>query len=210
MTLLTLVAVALCLWRIGVVAWRARGWRWRCGDWGVRGGCEQDERREDADVQQRPSVYADYAGCPPVPPGLVRACLGRLEEQLARGVLRNPHSERVEAGGGTSSTLSSSSSIVDALRVETLRYCRASSREYVFVLTSGATAGCRIVGEVFGVDEFAYLVDNHTSVVGVSGVAGRSRAVAVADLFEVEGGVVEEREGGVQPKGPSEARQVNN
>ena len=205
MTLFTLVAVAvavaLCLWRIGVVAWRARGWRERCGDWGVRGGCEQDERREDADVQQRPSVYADYAGCPPVPPGLVRACLGRLEEQLARGVLRNPHSERVEAGGGTSSlssssTLSSSSSIVDALRVETLRYCRASSREYVCVLTSGATAGCRIVGEVFGVDEFAYLVDNHTSVVGVSGVAGRSRAVAVADLFEVEAeaeaGVVEE------------------
>lgn len=147
-------------------------------------------------------VYADYAGCPPASTRLLRACMKDLEVRMARdGVLRNPHSERGSSFAGCTKIVEgrkpSGTASLDELRERTLRYCGATSKEYVCVITSGATAGCRLVGEAYfggdrgqagrhddGDDEFAFLVDNHTSVVGMQGVSGvHARSVEAADLF---------------------------
>ena len=162
--------------------------------------------------RRRDVIYADYAGCPPVSPSLLRACLDDLEVRIARdGVPRNPHSER---GNGVSSCSRgapvsrqrSGAACLDALREKTLQACGASGKDYICVITSGATAGCKLVGEAYfhegkggicrddladsahGVqderNEFAYLVDNHTSVVGIQGIGGmRVRSIEVADLL---------------------------
>jgi molybdenum cofactor sulfurtransferase len=162
---------------------------------------------------QRQVVYADYAGCPPASPRLLRACVNDLEVRISStGVLRNPHSERGGSVAGCSKVRGrqpSGTASLDDLRDKTLLYCGTSSEEYICVITSGATAGCRLVGEAYfggdrgrrlakhdgatgpsgrGVDrnddEFAFLVDNHTSVVGIQGVCGvQARSVEVGDLF---------------------------
>lgn len=173
-------------------------------------------RRWGRRTEQRRVVYADYAGCPPASPRLLRACLKDLEVRMTRdGVVRNPHSERRGSVAGCSESVQgqpSGTASLDDLRERTLRYCGASREEYVCVITSGATAGCRLVGEAYfgghrgrqqggqdgatgpsrrGVDrdddEFAFLVDNHTSVVGIQGIADvQARSVEVADLFRGE------------------------
>jgi molybdenum cofactor sulfurtransferase len=126
-------------------------------------------------------VYADYSGCPPVEASLLRACYGDLEARLKCGGMRNPHSERGQAGGCLAGGGGrESSQCLDALREATLGYCRAGD-DYVCIITSGATAGCALVGSNFpwgSRREFLYLVDNHTSVLGIQAfVSGGCRTV---------------------------------
>lgn len=192
---LTHIGAACMLWGsliMLIVCWRLRGRSkralvprlWCTSGPGQNAGRRVRPASDSREAMGRPGVYADYGGCPPVSPVLLRACLDDLEVKLARGVLRNPHSI------GPTTTCSQGAthiSSIDALRERTLQYCKASCREYVCVLTSGATAGCKLVGEAYRPREFAFLVDNHTSVVGISGVCGvKSRSIDVANLFEGE------------------------
>lgn len=116
-------------------------------------------------------VYADYAGCPPCPKKLLQDCFRDLSQDTGRYC--NPHSDSLSPakGNGTSRDM------MEALRQETLRYCNASD-EYECIITHGATSAIQLVADCFpwGDDgEFHYLLDNHTSVVGIQGSMPASR-----------------------------------
>ena len=82
-------------------------------------------------------MYADYAGAPPYAASQLDAALLELRSALHA----NPHSA---AGWG-----GAAAGAADALRAATLAACRAPRGEYECVLTSGATAALRLVGDAF-------------------------------------------------------------
>ena len=91
----------------------------------------------------RGRVYADYAGAPPYPASLLAA----VTAALASGLHGNPHSEagwgEAPPGGGSGTAAAA------AARQATLAACCARADEYECILTSGATAALKLVGEAF-------------------------------------------------------------
>ena len=112
-------------------------------------------------------VYVDYAGAPPYSTTLVReaykALLPSEDDDSDAIPLGNPHSE---AGWGNKST----STAIAQLRSCTLQFLNADSDLYDCILTSGTTAALKLIGESFPwspESSFCYLIDNHTSVLGI-------------------------------------------
>lgn len=85
----------------------------------------------------------------------------------------NPHSDLVE-------TPTIGANKLRELRKRTLEMCSTDEGDYMCILTQGTTSGCSMLanlypwGETGGV--FAYLLDNHTSVIGMRGVAAKEGA----------------------------------
>lgn len=82
------------------------------------------------------------------------------------------------------------------LRQHTLASCNVSGREYVCVLTSGATAALKLAGELVPwsqgghqPNKFAWLVDNHNSVLGIREIVRKNGgALATALIGKDENG----------------------
>eukprot|EP00890_Picochlorum_soloecismus_P002322 jgi/Picsp_1/3090/NSC_05931-R1_molybdenum cofactor sulfurase len=105
-------------------------------------------------------TYADYAGCPPYPESVIQ----KYSEDLISNFYTNPHSDLAETPNiGTNK--------IQELRKMTLEMCSTDQGDYMCILTQGTTSGCSMLanlypwGETGGV--FAYLLDNHTSVLGI-------------------------------------------
>ncbi|KAJ3181590.1 hypothetical protein HDU85_003532 [Gaertneriomyces sp. JEL0708] len=141
------------------------------------------EQLRDAEYPQlRSQVYLDHAGATPYPASIVQKHTANL---LSGTLFGNPHSS-----GSPSSTATSER--ISAVRGKVLRYFNADPEQYAVVFTSGATAAARIVGD--GIDwgtenrkdEFWYLRESHTSVVGIRGIVeergGRSKAVTAEGI----------------------------
>ena len=143
----------------------------------VKGGRDAVKEEEDG-------VYADYAGCPPVDTGLLDACFDELRTHV-KGY-RNPHSMEY----GVEHEEGRSVRAIRELRRRTLAYCKARDDEYACIITHGATSACKLVADGFPWNDrnaFWYLMDNHTSVVGMKGCAeakgASTRAVLVEDVL---------------------------
>ena len=130
-------------------------------------------------------VYLDHAG----------ATLASSEQLDAmhnlwkRSLFGNPHS--VTAGTpsnlidthhsalpGTREHVSSKEAL-NAVRERVLEHFHVTSDEYCVIFTSGATAALKLVGECFpwsGESEFCYLMENHTSVLGIREYAAKCGA----------------------------------
>eukprot|EP00094_Tigriopus_californicus_P009744 TCALIF_09393-PA protein Name:"Similar to mal3 Molybdenum cofactor sulfurase 3 (Aedes aegypti)" AED:0.06 eAED:0.06 QI:0/0/0/1/1/1/2/0/656 len=104
----------------------------------------------------RGTTYLDQAGA-----GLY--CHSQIEnvsKELQTSLFANPHSDF------------RSKEAIDAVRTEVLDYFHTNNENYKLVFTSGATAGLKIIGHCFSFKPghrncFAYLTDNHTSVIGM-------------------------------------------
>ncbi|KAJ1558299.1 hypothetical protein HK096_002435 [Nowakowskiella sp. JEL0078] len=108
--------------------------------------------------QLKNQIYLDNAGAIPVPQPLLHAFVNDTAEQL----LGNPHS------------LGSPSSSFAALRVAQTRatileYFNTSSDKYSVVFTQNATNALKIIADIgsWKTDNFWYLRECHTSVVGI-------------------------------------------
>ncbi|KFM23986.1 Molybdenum cofactor sulfurase [Auxenochlorella protothecoides] len=121
----------------------------------------------------RDVVYADYGGCPP----LSSVALQLSTQALAAELTGNPHSAGSWGPGQPD--------WADALRRRTLEACGVGPGQYTCILTSGATAALKLVGETFPWHQdsslFCHLTDNHNSVLGVRELAreGGARVVPV-------------------------------
>lgn len=127
--------------------------------------------------RKKSHLYADYAGCPPCPPELLQEYFEDISQGIGR--YRNPHSSAPFQDEIHSNT-HTSHAMIQSLRKATLQHCNASADEYVCIITHGATSACHLVAECFpwGDDgEFHYLLDNHTSVVGIQGGIGTDKGV---------------------------------
>lgn len=85
----------------------------------------------------------------------------------------NPHSDN--QGNGASSKK------IEELRLKTLDFCQANESEYSCIITHGATSACKLVADCFPWTHgsiFAYLSDNHTSVLGMKKKAEQMGAVS--------------------------------
>lgn len=104
----------------------------------------------------RGTIYLDQAGS-----GLY--CHSQIEnvsKELQTNLFVNPHTD------------SKSQEAIDNVRSEVLEYFHTNDKLYRVIFTSGATGALKIVGECFPFKSrerncFAYLQDNHTSVVGL-------------------------------------------
>ncbi len=127
-----------------------------------------DECAQLADV-----CYLDAAAAPPFHSGLFRA----VADDLSNKLLSNPHSKSPSA----ISTADQISSI--RLRVMHELFGIQDTHNWHLVFTSGATASLKLVGESFdwaalassakGRAGFAYLLESHTSAVGIRDLAAR-------------------------------------
>ncbi|KAL6772231.1 hypothetical protein ACKKBG_A29450 [Auxenochlorella protothecoides x Auxenochlorella symbiontica] len=119
----------------------------------------------------RDVVYADYGGCPP----LSTVALQLSTQALAAKLTGNPHSAGSWGPG--------QQDWAGALRRRTLEACGVGPGQYTCILTSGATAALKLVGETFpwhrGGSLFCHLTDNHNSVLGVRELARESGARVV-------------------------------
>lgn len=121
--------------------------------------------RELSRVEHAGLSYLDYTGAALYPESLVRADAFRLSGAL----LGNPHSEH-----GPSRAAGAD---VEEARRAILSFLHADPAEYAAVLTTNATAACRLVAESFPFSDSSRLVltaDNHNSVNGIREYA-RSR-----------------------------------
>ncbi len=119
-------------------------------------------------------VYLDYAGMVPA----FKHVLSAVADVLSSHSLGNPHS-----GGHASQR---AQSVLSEGRACILEFFHASPFEYHVVFTAGATASIKLVGDTFpwsSQSTFAYTLENHTSVLGLRGLAVAAGASAhVVDL----------------------------
>uniref|UniRef100_H2ZFV5 Aminotransferase class V domain-containing protein n=1 Tax=Ciona savignyi TaxID=51511 RepID=H2ZFV5_CIOSA len=103
--------------------------------------------------------FLDFAGCSLYS----NRQITEYTQSLKRNVYGNPHS------GNPSSDLMAAE--VEKVRNTVLAFFNTTSSEYSVIFTSGATAGLKLVAQSFdwtpGKSVYAYLEDNHTSVVGI-------------------------------------------
>ena len=128
--------------------------------------------RELARVDREGLTYLDFTGAALYAESLVRGDARRL----GGVVLGNPHSESGPSRAATGD--------VERARRAILDYLHADPAEYTVVLTTNATAACRLVGESFPFARgsvLALTADNHNSVNGVREYA-RTRGAAVATI----------------------------
>ncbi|KAI3769040.1 hypothetical protein L6452_00136 [Arctium lappa] len=120
------------------------------------------------------NVYLDHAGATLYSELQMEA----IFKDLTTNVYGNPHSQ-------SSSSLASSNVIEDA-RVQVLKMCNASPKEYKCIFTSGATAALKLIGEAFpwsSQSTFMYTIENHNSVLGIREYALNKGAAALAIDF---------------------------
>lgn len=95
--------------------------------------------------------------------------LNKHVSNLAKNLYGNPHS------GSASGELTND--VIHQVRSTVLEYFKVTNDDYDVVFTKGATDSLRIIGEHFSWSEgslYAYLQDNHTSVVGIREIAARN------------------------------------
>lgn len=120
------------------------------------------------------SVYLDHAGATLYS----ERQLSDTFALLAHNLYTNPHTSKA------------TEDLIDQVRYRILSAFNTTFDEYSVVFTSGATASLRTVADCFSFSgddgEFAYLADNHTSVLGMREVvnAKRIRCVRKAELRE--------------------------
>lgn len=116
-------------------------------------------------------MYLDHAGATLY----AKSQLESSFQELQTGLFGNPHSAHMAASAGGGST----SAKIDRVRKQVMDFFGASDQEYVLVLTSGATAGLKMIGECFPWSQgstFAHSFDSHSSVLGIRGYAAKSGA----------------------------------
>ncbi|KAK5644280.1 hypothetical protein RI129_008125 [Pyrocoelia pectoralis] len=87
----------------------------------------------------------------------------------------NPHASKL------------SEDVVDQIRYRILEHFHTNSDEYSVIFTSGATGALKLVGESFRFGDdgvFAYLSDNHTSVLGMREYAKNAVALSPSEAYE--------------------------
>lgn len=115
------------------------------------------------------ACYLDAAAAPPVPSGLVTA----VAQGLSGKLLSNPHSKSPSAV--------STADQISATRLRIMRemFGIRDTHDWSLVFTSGTTASLKLVGESFdwtptkGKRGFSYLVESHTSAVGIRDFSAR-------------------------------------
>lgn len=145
--------------------------------------------------------YLDHMGATLYSESQIKA----VQEDLLSNVYGNPHS--------LSTCSRYCTDVVDQVRYRVLQHYNADPDEYSVVFTSGATAALKLVAESFMWDEdgqtgtFAYLQDNHTSVLGMRELAascGASvRSVTQEEAFSVFSHTNKETEKIEEPSGNS-------
>ncbi|KAJ3113897.1 hypothetical protein HDU96_002810, partial [Phlyctochytrium bullatum] len=128
-----------------------------------------------------PPLYLDAAGANPAPHPAVH----RFAHLLSTTPLANPHSYDPHSPP-TSATLTAS--LIEKLRSRVIRLCGGDPAHWAAVIVPGATAALRVVAECWdGWDrggKFWYLVDAHTSVLGMRERAWRGVAGETDDPLE--------------------------
>ncbi|GAC93652.1 molybdenum cofactor sulfurase [Pseudozyma hubeiensis SY62] len=113
------------------------------------------------------ACYLDAAAAPPFPSGLVTA----VAQSLSGKLLSNPHSKSPSA--------ISTADQISATRLRIMRdmFGIQDTHDWSLIFTSGTTASLKLVGESFdwtqtkGKRGFSYLVESHTSAVGIRDLA---------------------------------------
>ncbi|SNX86051.1 related to molybdenum cofactor sulfurase HxB protein [Melanopsichium pennsylvanicum] len=120
------------------------------------------------------ACYLDAAAAPPFPSGLLKA----IADELSTKLLSNPHSK-------SPSAISTADQIAfTRLRVMREIFGIQDTHDWHLVFTSGTTAGLKLIGEAFdwtslsesarGRAGFLYLLESHTSVVGIRDIAAQA------------------------------------
>ncbi|XP_066546947.1 molybdenum cofactor sulfurase isoform X2 [Amia ocellicauda] len=143
-----------------------------------------EEMRREQFARMKGMTYLDHAGTTLFPQSQIKG----FSQDLAENVYGNPHSHN------PSSRLTHDT--VERVRYRILQHFNTCPEEYTVVFTSGSTAALKLVAESFPwrpADPtepgslFCYLTDNHTSVVGIRGVASQLGVPAIpVQLEEVE------------------------
>ncbi|SJX63809.1 related to molybdenum cofactor sulfurase HxB protein [Sporisorium reilianum f. sp. reilianum] len=132
--------------------------------------------RNEQCPQLSDACYLDAAAAPPFPSGLVTA----VAQDLTGKLLSNPHSK-------SPSAISTADQIA-ATRLRVMRevFGIQDTHDWHLIFTSGTTASLKLVGESFdwasfaqsvsGKPGFSYLVESHTSAVGIRDLAARAGA----------------------------------
>ncbi|GAA5928013.1 hypothetical protein JCM1841_001820 [Sporobolomyces salmonicolor] len=142
---------------------------------------ERSRRKEYPSLKD--TVYLDYAASPPAPVTPIR----RFGSTIASSLYTNPHS--------ASASAAATALLVDRVRIRVLTELFGIEKPHldkwdVVFTPGGATSGIRMVGEAWdwrteddkssGRVGLRYLVESHTSLVGLRGIAlARSSSVAV-------------------------------
>uniref|UniRef100_A0A673BDG3 Molybdenum cofactor sulfurase n=1 Tax=Sphaeramia orbicularis TaxID=375764 RepID=A0A673BDG3_9TELE len=138
-------------------------------------------------------TYLDHAGSTLYPETVLR----EYTQDLSRNVYGNPHSHN------PSSRLTHDT--VERVRFRVLQHFNATPEEYSVIFTSGCTDALKLAAESFpwspqseseAGSRFSYLVDSHTSVVGIRGLTSE-RGVATLPVSpqEVENKAKDEAQG---------------
>ncbi|KAL8938178.1 MAG: hypothetical protein Q9216_004029 [Gyalolechia sp. 2 TL-2023] len=97
-----------------------------------------DRKRNDEYPMLSDTVYLDHAGTTPYPKSLIE----RSSSDLMHNLFGNPHSN--------SSSSQLSSRRIEDVRLQALRFFRASPDDFDLVFVANATAGMKLVAECFG------------------------------------------------------------
>ncbi|KAF5304583.1 hypothetical protein FQA39_LY09634 [Lamprigera yunnana] len=99
--------------------------------------------------------------------------------ELTLNIYGNPHAKN------TSSKLTDDA--VDYVRYLILQHFNTNSDEYSVIFTTGATAALKLIAETFNLQNgtFAYLQDNHTSVLGMRQYAKKSECLSPEEAHQV-------------------------
>ena len=106
--------------------------------------------------------------------------MDRVHGDLLNNIYCNPHTS------GNFGKIRDVNESVREMRHRILRYFNANDQNYKVIFTSGATAACKLLAEVFpwSLDSstFVYLDECHTSVVGMRELATASQVVKESDI----------------------------
>lgn len=108
-------------------------------------------------------VYLDNAAMPLTPSSLIY----KSADFLAKTPMVNPHSNNALSH--------QTSGLINEVRQRALSLLGTSTQEYALVFTANATAAAKLVGEC--VENYMYLVDSHTSMVGIRGYTNNFKPV---------------------------------
>ncbi|XP_067241238.1 molybdenum cofactor sulfurase isoform X1 [Chanodichthys erythropterus] len=147
-------------------------------------GVDQQELIDREFKRIKGITYLDHAGTTLFPESQIK----EFYDDISRNVYGNPHSHN------PSSRLTHDT--VESVRYRILEHFNTCPEEYSVIFTSGCTAALKLVADTFPWkavsneepgSQFCYLTDNHTSVVGIRGVAALQGVGTISVLpHEVE------------------------